>query len=309
MGSFLVVVAEEHGDLPPPRAEGSRYAGKALLLKGAVETLHVSVVGGPPYPRVAMSEPVAVALFREPPRELSSMVRLEQGNGKRTLVTHILDKPPACMRVDARGGESEREATAHIEPSVYVQALLRGAIQHGIDLDEDAWFFWYRPLGVLVPFLPLREPRESRPFQGALHRREAHGDAFAGEPVVEDLRALPPFRAKREDPIHHLEGKLCGVMVRARGLRGDEPPASGGIELHPARDRARFHAEVSCDFAHAPAAICDEPHRVPPHLRLPWICGVCHVHILGVGVAKVVNHNNTLAIFPVLCTMMELKKP
>jgi len=100
MGSFLVVVAEEHGDLPPPRAEGSRYAGKALLLKGAVETLHVSVVGGPPYPRVAMSEPVAVALFREPPRELSSMVRLEQGNGKRTRLPHSLNESPTHMGID-----------------------------------------------------------------------------------------------------------------------------------------------------------------------------------------------------------------
>lgn len=196
-------------------------------------------------------------------------------------MSHTLNKPPACVRVDTLGGERERKATAHVQSGVHIQTFLGRAVEDGVDLDEQSWPFRQWPRRILMPLLPAGEPSEPITLQGSLHGGEGHRDAFEGEAVVENLRALPTLRAQCENPVHGRFFEGGGVMVRAARLRGNEPPSSRGVLLCPAAHRARFHTEMAGNLAHAPAAICDEPHRISPYLRLPRICGIWHVHILG----------------------------
>ena len=115
---------------------------------------------------------------------------------------------------------------------------------------------------------------------------------------MNDFRALVALGSNFKDSIYNISWERVRMMMRPRWFGWNNPPAAGGIELHPAAYCARFNAYATSDLAHAPAAIANEAHRVSAHYGHMWICYVWHIHIILLqGVAKVLNHDRLLTGF------------
>lgn len=141
------------------------------------------------------------------------MIGLKKCDRKRTRLSHILNKAPARMSVDAFGGEREGKATADVESRVHVQTFFGSAVEDSVDLDEQTWFFRQWPWRIAMPLFPPAESGETISFEHPLHRRETYRHLFFLESVMQDLSTLISFCAQRKNPVNNFSSESGGVMA------------------------------------------------------------------------------------------------
>lgn len=154
MGPLFVVPPQILGDLLAPHHEVSRQAGETFILDGPIESFEMSVVVRLPDAGMPVRHAQMDDLFREPLRELGSMIGLKRAERERSNRPSRLHKGEALVGVDPERWRRVRPAGTDIKECVHTETIRWHPIEDGINLHEHSGDGRNRSRWIPVPLLP-----------------------------------------------------------------------------------------------------------------------------------------------------------